>query len=196
MRFVYKNSWISFHPKHRADLSKSGITCKQAVSAGLYSMRPCDIQRFIKLKDLNKLRSVLVFPYLLEGDFCRYKLFWEDGFNGIRYYQKPNIGVKLYLTSLFVESCRSGGSNLYITEGEKKAIKLSMQGYPACAIGGVWNFTGSVLDRLSSLGVRKLFYIPDDDVWRRDDLKKSVIRFNNVLQSIRCDLVLLKNKEM
>ena len=64
----------NYHPDHRADLARSGLSEDDARAAGLYSARPCDIPRLIG-RDVPDGTSGLVFPYRGCDGFVRVKAF-------------------------------------------------------------------------------------------------------------------------
>ncbi|MEA3272445.1 MAG: DUF3987 domain-containing protein [Patescibacteria group bacterium] len=79
---------------------------------------------------------------------------------------------------------------LCITEGEKKAIKLTQEGFNCISIGGVWNWRTSSTDdgilldfkNISFLG-RKVYLVFDNDIFTKEAVKKALNEFSKYLLS-------------
>src|SRR5262245_41278451 len=108
--------------------------------AGLYSVRPQDIQ---KITNTKGVASLLAFPYTAE--FTRYKV-WPftlknpNGKGSFRYIQPSKSGVHLYVPPMAAAVLQDPVVPLRIVEGEKKALKACQEGLPCMAIGGLWNW--------------------------------------------------------
>lgn len=194
-QYLQKN-WFDFHPEHREDLAASGITYKSAVSHKIHTVPPRHIDSLIKD---SRIHHMLAFPYFdIDGTtlrLTRYKV-WPK-IDGRKYFQGRGSISFVYFTKYFLNVCSqflhiSQGTPLYITEGEKKALALSQRGKPACALSGVWNMSDQGLEALEALNVKCLNYIPDSDVFKREDLKQSVIRLESKLSKINCKLEVVK----
>jgi hypothetical protein len=96
----------------------------------------------------NMLRSyngALDFPYRdiygHVGDFRRRRLhrplIGKDG-KAIKYVQPKRSPLRAYFPEASLKLLRDGTSDVYITEGEKKALALSQLGLAAIGIGGMW----------------------------------------------------------
>jgi hypothetical protein len=97
----------------------------------------------------NALRTegnALVFPYRhLDNNvnsFCRRRLHQplidEDG-KQIRYLQQKDTPQRAYFPVGCPDKLCDGQSDIFITEGEKKALALAQLGLAAVGIGGIWN---------------------------------------------------------
>jgi hypothetical protein len=125
-----------FHPKHLADLRKSGLTDETIQAAGIYTVTPGDIGK--KLGGLgNDVVSALVFPYPDCDGYERFKVWREDGETGPKYLQKIGTPNHLYMPPAID---LAGNSPLLLTEGEKKVLSLWQAGFQVVGIGGVWNW--------------------------------------------------------
>ncbi len=65
---------ISLHPNHLNDLKKSGLSDETIREAGIYSVRPMDINKKLGFND-PQIRSVMAFPYPGGDGFERFKIF-------------------------------------------------------------------------------------------------------------------------
>lgn len=171
---------LSFHPDHLADLRRSGLADDMIRAAGLYSVRPCDLSRMIGFAPQG-VTSALVFPYLGDGEFVRVKVFpsYSDRQgHTVKYLQRKGTGTRLYIPPGCAAVVHDASIPLAITEGEKKALKLTQEGTLALGIGGLWNWIKqgdpiSDLDTVTWRGRHVIIY-PDSDVWKRPDLLQAV----------------------
>lgn len=124
------------HPDHLDDLRRSGLSDETIRAAGVYTLRPADIGKKLGGGDVG-VASLLAFPYPGCDGFERYRCFYEDGKTGPKYRQPKGALNRLYIPP-GVEL--AGDDPLIITEGEKKALKLTQEGFPAAGIGGVWSW--------------------------------------------------------
>lgn len=174
------NLALPFHPEHLADLRASGLTDDTIRSAGVYSIRPCDIAHFFNLRRgvPKEIRTALCFPYQ-GGEFARIKLFPAVG--KMKYSQPPKTGARLYLP--FAISAEP----LFVVEGEKKTLAGYQAGLNVAGIGGLWNWmtNGEPIDDLKVVewNGREATIIPDSDVWTRPDLLRAVYALGRELQS-------------
>lgn len=171
---------LSLHPDHLADLRKSGLADGTIRAAGLYSVRPCDLSRIVGFVPQG-VTSALAFPYAGDGGFSRVKMFPsyrdKDG-HTVKYLQRKGTGARLYIPPGCEAVLRDASIPLAITEGEKKALKLTQEGTLALGIGGLWNWFARGepipdLDKVTWSG-RLVTMIPDSDVWNRPDLLQAV----------------------
>lgn len=70
-----------------------------------------------------------------------------------KYLQPPKSGLHVYLPPGrdWIAMQRDAGHAVIITEGEAKAVRAGMEGFPVIALGGVWSFStpgGALLDEL------------------------------------------------
>jgi len=157
------------HPDHIADLARSGISVDAAIHYGIHTVTPPKALDKILPPSLKSVETLLAFPYpqIMNGDgkpFTRYKLF--PAVDKYKYFQAKGTGVHLYITEKAWKA-----DEVWVTEGEKKALALDLAGFPAVGLGGVWNFETSDWKRLSA---RKVVYIPDSDAWEKREVKQSI----------------------
>jgi len=126
----------NLHPSHLADLRRSGLAEETIRAAGIYTVRPGDIGKKLKGNDTG-IVSLLAFPYPGCDGFERYRCYYEDGHSGPKYRQPAGTSNRLYCPP---GVDLAGATRLIITEGEKKALKLRQEGFPAVGLGGVWGW--------------------------------------------------------
>lgn len=142
----------------RVHLKESGITEAQAVYAGIY---PCPSARSLDTGFADV--PALVFYYCdLDGasvtanyrdgpqPFVRLRHLADSDRGGFvrkslpRYTQAAGTGVHAYFPRTQVFDWKEIGADpgfpLIITEGEKKALKACLDGFPTIALSGVWCF--------------------------------------------------------
>lgn len=161
-----------FSPAAIVKLESSGITEAQALALGMYSVENAAV-----LAPNFEALPALVIPYYgTDGkpaaahptwpDFYRLR-YLDSGVKGFapkkqRYTQPPNTGVCAYFPSVGEWARIQGDPSeaILITEGEFKAAKATLEGFPTIGLGGVYNF------RASSRGI---FWLPELDafVWPR-----------------------------
>jgi hypothetical protein len=86
--------------------------------------------------------------------------------------------------------------SLYITEGEKKALKTNQEGLACIAVGGLWNWQAggrpiADLDRIDWCE-REAVIVPDSDVWTRPDLLQPVFALGKELEGRAAKVAVLK----
>jgi putative DNA primase/helicase len=162
---------LHLHPEHLADLRASGLNDNSIRAAGVYSIRPCDINLFFNARKgvPPEIASALCFPYQ-GGEFARLKLFPPLG--KMKYAQPPKTGARLYLPF------KVSDGPVYICEGEKKTLAAHQAGMNAAGIGGLWSWLTNG-EPIADLKViewdgRDVVIIPDSDVFHRQDLLRAV----------------------
>lgn len=167
---VSKNTLISqglsLHPLHLEDLKRSGLSDETILRAGIRSVPPAEIRKLLGF-DLKGLSSAYIIPY--DKCFFRLRCFYDNEVEGFRYLQQKNSGNRLYIPPMLDEATlRSPDIPLYITEGEKKALKAVQEGLPCIAVAGLWNWCNGnreLIDDFDRLELknRKIFMVPDND---------------------------------
>jgi hypothetical protein len=133
----------SFHPVHRADLEASGLDLEYVRQAGVFTLPPGDVGKILGACGWGwaapQVDSVLVFLYP-ETDYWRCKPFpapKNQKGQAVKYLQAKGSVNRLYFPP---------GVNLqtdtpiWLTEGEKKSLKLTQEGFPCIGLGGVWGW--------------------------------------------------------
>jgi hypothetical protein len=175
---------MNLHPAHLDDLRKSGLT-----DATIELMRVESIEPSNRLKAIG-VQTAYRIPYLqLKNcpDFYRDKLFPPivDNDGRARKYDQPlGRGCRLYVLERCVDLLQDFTKPIFFVEGEKK----SAAGYQAglgcvVGVGGIWNFldksTGDLIPELDRIAwhSREIYYVPDSDVWARQDLQQACYEF-------------------
>lgn len=158
-----------FHPDHLADLRKSGLSDETIEAAGIRTTPPRDIPRLLKFPP-KYLISAYQIPYP-GTDYLRFRCFYEAGRNGRKYLQPSNSQVRLYIPPGIEGALQDPTGTLWITEGEKKALKAIQEGLCCIGLGGLWNWKGKgkLLPEFNSIPLdgRHVRIIPDNDFRRR-----------------------------
>ncbi len=199
---------LALHPEALEDLRRSGIDDMTIVAAGLYTATPVDLPRLLSARLVSQVRHVLVFPYdgaargipmRRDDAFVRCKLFppVSDGEgHTIRYYQRPGTPPRLYVPAPARAALVDPTVPLWITEGEKKALKANQDRLACVAVGGLWNWQTAGrpipdLDRIDWVG-RETVIAPDSDVWTRPDLVQPVFALGKELEGRGAKVTVLK----
>jgi hypothetical protein len=111
----------------------------------------------------------------------------------IRYLQPRRSGVRIYFPLATLDAVLHSTENLYIVEGEKKALAVAQLGLPAVGICGVegWHVAGSRalhpdLDDAGLAG-RVVYVVPDSDVQTNHALNAAVRRLGEALAARRAE---------
>lgn len=163
------------------DLRSSGLTDEIIQEAKIHSCNAKFANTYLQRNDLTG--DLLAFPYVpIKADskqdlYVRFKsdkdLHYNDGSTG-RYIQKAGSESRLYsLAQVWARINDPNGGPLFITEGEKKALRailalFSQEADPnrqllPLAVGGVWNwrYTRSVFNNRSKQNEDRTFLISD-----------------------------------
>ncbi|TWT35873.1 hypothetical protein KOR34_07690 [Posidoniimonas corsicana] len=171
-------------PAHLQELAASGISEETAEAAGIYS----EHER-IKLALMmgwkswpQKYGAALVFPYRdLEGNvlFSRVKPERPPQRNGktAKYLQPRGVKSHAYFPPGVAERFAENKVDVWVTEGEKKALCASQNGLPTIGLSGVWNWQpkGKVSQLLPELNAiewrgRKVFIAFDSDAVEKSNV--------------------------
>ncbi len=204
---------IILAPEHRLDLEKSGLLDETLLQSRIETVYPpCRITKALGF-DIPGLASAYRIPFPPFDGYERFKLFYAPGSerglygkNKPKYIQRKGAPNRLYIPALLWQSgiLQDATKTLYITEGEKKALKATQEGLPCIAVTGLWNWKkpGLTYDVLiddfnliewqgmavNDLGIRylhgrKVCIVPDND-WLEPgkNLKQAVKRLCQKLQ--------------
>ena len=199
---------LSLHPEALEDLRRSGLNDETIAAAGLYTPAPADLPKFLSARLVAKVRHIVVFPYegasrdglwRSDGEFVRCKLFpaVPDGEgHTIRYYQCAGTAPRLYVPAPARTFLSDPRTPLFITEGEKKALKANQEGRVCIAVGGLWNWQvgGKAISDLERIDwcERETIIVPDSDVWTRPDLLQPVFALGKELEGRGAKVTVLK----
>jgi len=185
---------LSLHPDHLADLRRSGLSDETIRIARIRSLGPGELPRYLGHGLATKVKHAYLIPYAdAEMDaeaFYRIKLFpavLEGNGHHMRYYQPPGTVPRLFrptgIRTVLVDPSRP----LFVTEGEKKALKAHQEGVACVAFGGLWSWRldGQPLPDLDPVdwSDRETFLVPDSDVWTRPDLLRAVYALGKELET-------------
>lgn len=180
------------HPDHLKDLLKSGLDAETISTAGIYSVCPTDIPRLLGFNP-QKVESALCFPYLSNNGFSRLKVFpdfFDNNGHKVKYLQRKGSGVHLYCPPSVIKRLNNENEDLYITEGEKKALKAAQEGLCCVGLGGIWNWKTSNSDEpipeIKNIRLldRKVYLVPDSDFTTNKNVLLAVYRFGLELEKL------------
>ncbi len=188
------------HPTHLEDLRKSGLTDATIAHAGLYTATSEILRRLAGLR-VPDGTSGLVFPY--GSDFSRVKFFppipGRDG-KPIKYGQPARSGVRAYIPQDVVRLLDEADVPLFITEGEKKALKLTQEGFSAVGLGGIWNFRTHEMPANQLIADLELIawkdrivrIVPDSDAWVKDQALCAIYVLARLLEARGATVLIVK----
>lgn len=114
-------------------------------------------------------------------DFMRLKL--KEPISKCKYLSPKNRGNHPYIPREVLEIARNYKPDkpLYFTEGEKKACKASLEGFPCVGLTGVWGFKNSgteFLNELEELNLkhRDCFICFDSDISEKTNIKQAELQ--------------------
>lgn len=147
-------------PGHAEELRRSGLTDETIARANLYSATGPGVRELLGFG----AGPGLVFPYPElngSGPYARVKLDATPP-DGKRYRSPKGRPNRLYIPPLLDHAVLTDARTpLWITEGEKKALKACQEGLPCVAVPGVWSWkTRDTRDR--SIPIPDLEHV----VWR------------------------------
>ncbi|TLD40879.1 MAG: hypothetical protein JETT_2871 [Candidatus Jettenia ecosi] len=169
-----------FHPEHLLDLRKSDLTDEAIHEAVIKSLRLQDIDREIGFQTYATSAYKIPYP---ETDYTRNKMFYAetDKINPKtseerpKYLARKNSGNRLYIPHKVRQMIRDLSIPLYITEGEKKALKATQEGFSCVAIAGLWNWPDGSKELIEDFNLipldgRTVYIIPDGN-WLEPNTK-------------------------
>jgi putative DNA primase/helicase len=126
-------------PSHIDELRRSGLTDETIKRAGLYAATEPGVRDLLGFG----AGSGLVFPYPElngSGPYARVKLDATPP-DGKRYRSPKGRPNRLYIPPLLDRAVLTDArESLYVSEGEKKALKACQEGLPCIAVPGVWSW--------------------------------------------------------
>jgi hypothetical protein len=159
----------SFHPLHIEDLRKSGLSDSAIEKSGIRTVfPPSEINKKIGF-NMSGLISCYQIPY--DKTFSRFRAFYDNNVNGgkPKYLQRKDTGNRLYIPHAVRPILNESSKPLYITEGEKKALKATQEGLFCIGLSGLWNWKNKGSKRLIAdfdliaLKDRTVYIVPDKD---------------------------------
>lgn len=157
----------NFHPLHLEDLRRSGLSDKTIKQAHIKTVPPNDINRRLGF-NIPGLTSCYEIPY--DKHFSRFKAFYDDTINEKRpkYIQRKESGNRLYIPPTVGPILNDSSKPLHITEGEKKALKATLEGLPCVGLSGLWGWSNGNKELIPdfdqiTLKDRGVYIDPDND---------------------------------
>lgn len=190
------------HSEHQAYLAAREITPATIGANGLYSARPQDLARLCG-RPVPDETSGLVIPYQGCGDFARVRLFppiaTSDGHEQ-KFGQPAGSPVRLYVPAGVRDILQDSERTIMVIEGEIKALALTQEGFPAVALGGIWNFRTKdlpddvlILDLEAVAWSGRIVYLPpDSDAWTNEHILHAVYRFARLLEARGATILIVK----
>lgn len=126
---------------HFADLEKSGLTRATILAAGFYSAPEAETRAILGFG----VGPGLILPYRPWRDgldeFFRVKIDNPGPDDKNKYRSPRGSGNRMYVPPILDKAILADSSKtLYVTEGEKKALKATQEGFPCIALAGVWSW--------------------------------------------------------
>jgi hypothetical protein len=182
----------NLNPQHYEDLQKSGLSDDTIEKAGIKSVSPDHVNERVGF-NVHGVSSAYEIPYPGCDGYSRYRCFYRDGETGPKYFLRQNTAPRLYIPPAQVTNLPEN-TEVYITWGEKKVLKATLEGLICIGIGGVrgWdNGNGSLIPDFDLIDLKNcvIHLVPDND-WRStsldgnsSDIEQSV----NQLAVVLCD---------
>jgi len=180
---------LNLNNEHIEDLKKSGVQLETIMNAKIYSIvEKKELEKILPKVQAQKVNSLLAFPYPHFKDVTRYKLFPAiKTNNGTKKYHQNVKGVFPYIPSGF----NFNDETIFITEGEKKALRGIQEGLNCMAVGGVWMYSEKDEYDIKHLAEtmkviqwsgKKVIIIPDSDFFVNEDIRRATYRLGRFLE--------------
>lgn len=157
----------ALHPLHLADLRESGLTDQTIQEARIESVVPGRITKELRF-NIPAIVSMYRIPYP-GTDFSRYKCFYSAEKTGPKYLQRKDTSNRLFIPDIVRPIFDDTSVHLYVTEGEKKALKATQEGICCIGLSGLWNWKNkgskeliADFDQITFEG-RHVYIVPDND---------------------------------
>lgn len=165
------------------DLQRSGLT------EGNFTMEPLESDEqlsgrlgFTRIGD-TRIMDVGSYwiPYPNVPGYYRLKL--REKIGDIKYLSPKGQGNHPYILPEVARLLKaySPDKPVFITEGEKKAGKATIEGFPCVGLSGVWNFRDGKSDFIAELGQyiwtdRTVYPVFDSDIVEKEGVKRAELR--------------------
>lgn len=140
-------------PEHVAVMSACGISSESAAGAQLWTVtQHGEYERLLGRSRNLAVGPAIAFPFFEPGALTPYGYRVRPDFprkqksRPVKYDQPAGVGVMVYYPprARARDAYRDVVENLYLTEGEKKALVLDQEGYACVGLTGVWNWSDAV----------------------------------------------------
>ncbi|MGE5446103.1 MAG: DUF3854 domain-containing protein [Ignavibacteriales bacterium] len=112
-----------------------------------------------------------------------YRLKLREKIGDVKYLSPKDGGNHAYILPQVQEIAKDYKPDraLFFTEGEKKAVKATLEGFPTIGLSGVWNFKDSESNFLTELDQivwtdRTVYIVFDSDITQKHSVKHAEIR--------------------
>lgn len=177
-------------PHHVRELRASGLSDATLSAAGIYSETKYDsLAALLNRRKLPKrMAPAIVFPFIdAEGrnGYCRLKPDHPRTINGkpVKYESPTGQPNQIYLPPGVAALLADASAELLITEGEKKSLKATQDGFPCIGLVGVYGWKDAkherllpALERIAWKG-RPAFIVFDSDAADKLDVRDGEGRF-------------------
>lgn len=171
-------------PEHLDDLRRSGLTDKTISEGGFRTLTQDELRHEVGAL-ANQVKSAFLIPYPGANGFHRVKLF--PSLMGMKYSQPRGSACRFYMTPGANAVLKNPAVELFVIEGEKKALRLHQEGIAAIGVGGIWNWRTDKrpIDDFGRIDWcdRRVTLVPDSDTWTRDDLRQAVFALAKEIES-------------
>ena len=187
------------------DLKKSGLSLETIKTAELnrFNGDADDLKSLLGFSSIDKQSilqtcSLLRIPYFSKGEmihYCRVKLYPE--LSCIKYLSPKYSAPIPYILPSVYSIKEKKNKEIWVTEGEKKALKLVQDGEYAIGLSGVWNFRAGkdsdesqqnkeLWDDIRDFIIAgRTFYIAyDADLVKNSDVRKALFSLSITLQNL------------
>lgn len=143
-----KDETARIFPHHLKQLLQSGLTVETCLEAGIYSEgNQAKIRSLIdcSLATAKALGACLVFPFVDIDGRNGYAQIRPDrprkrGDHVLKYESPKGKPVQVYIPQKVRPYLEDGALELLLTEGAKKALKATQDGFPTLGLSGVWGW--------------------------------------------------------
>jgi hypothetical protein len=186
---------MALQAEHLDDLRRSALTDETIAMQKIRTVPPHMIERLLGYTPPRIVRHAYVIPYAdPRGGFMphvRMKIFpsVERKSSTIRYLQPRRSGIRIFFPLAAVEAVLHSAEDLYLVEGEKKALCVAQTGVPVIGIAGVEGWHAADSERLHpdlddvGLEDRVVHLWPDDDVSRNPMVAYAMDRLGLALKA-------------
>jgi hypothetical protein len=193
--------------QHLADLRRSGLSDETIAAAGIHSLSAAQIRELLKMD--GGAGYAIPYPGAAYSDGSPYvrvrldrPLAMGDG-RSARYLTRRGESPRLYAPPILPEGWRENTKlRLLATEGEKKSLKATQDGYPSLGLGGTYGWLrrskGGDSVPIADLGriawkARPVVVVGDSDLRANEQAAEGLQRFSKELarRGARTGLLLL-----
>ena len=181
------DSKLNLETHHIEDLRRSGLSDKTIIEAGIFSATADRVNEILGFNPENS--TGMAFPYYFDANdsnhpYIRIKIDNPPLIGGkpAKYLSPKRSQNHLYIPPQLISVLNEPSKPLYITEGEKKALKAAQEGLDCIALAGVWCWKGKDVDGESKpipdlnkikWNERNVFIIFDSDASHKPSVLKA-----------------------